>query len=84
MGDVNIQIRLMPESLEMIEGIKASLSKIPEVKKIEEVPIAFGLKALVINATVPDAEGAQNKLEKTLKSIPGVSSMETLSVSRLL
>ena len=44
--------------------------------KLEEMPIAFGLKALMATVIIGDASGESEAVESSLSSLPGVSSVE--------
>ncbi len=79
MGNVAIHYRVMPESAETDLGkIKKAAEKLG-AKKIEEKPIAFGLKALDVIFIVPDS--STSELEEKLRAIEGVASVETESVT---
>ena len=88
MGDIMSIYKLYPKDIEDIEKIKESLAsglgepfKIADIK---EEPIAFGLKILKVAIIFPDkVDGLLDKLEKTLKKIPGVSELE-IEVSTLI
>jgi elongation factor 1-beta len=83
MGDVIAVFRIMPDSPESFESIKAILSKL-KPDRLEEEPIAFGLKALKFTKIVPDEEGTLSKLEDSLNNVKNVQSVETVMVSRSL
>ena len=51
---------------------------------IEEKPIAFGLKALMVKVVVEDKEGILDAVESTLTGISGVQSIEAVEMGRLL
>ena len=78
---VVIIIKLMPESLDVnLEEIqkKAQDLLIPEGAKnisFQEVPLAFGLKALNVKMDMPEEKGT-DLVEQKLSSIPGVSSVK--------
>jgi elongation factor 1-beta len=86
MGEVAMIYRLMPESPEAIESIKNDLEGIvksvgAELNRVDEKPIAFGLKALEIAVIMDDKSGKSGELEEKLSSIPGVQSMELVDMS---
>jgi elongation factor 1-beta len=83
MGDVACIIRVMPESPEVdLEALKAALKeKAPEIHQIQEQPIGFGLKALMIVAVVGDQGGQTDRLEQALSSVPGVERAEIVEVT---
>ncbi|MEK6825733.1 MAG: elongation factor 1-beta [Nanoarchaeota archaeon] len=78
---VVIIIKLMPESLDVnLQEIqkKAQDLLIPEGAKnisFQEVPLAFGLKALNVKMDMPEEKGT-DLVEQKLSSIPGVSSVK--------
>ena len=81
MGEVICVFRIMPDSPENFDRIKKSLQELgPE--RLEEEPIAFGLKSLKFTKMIPDGPGVQDELENKLESIDGVDSIETIMVSR--
>jgi elongation factor 1-beta len=80
MGNVAVALRIMPESLETdLEKVKAEISKKIKLQDSKIEPIAFGLKALKILVIVPDKETGD--LESKIKSVKGVSDVETESVT---
>ncbi len=83
MGEVICVFRIMPESPEKFEEIKKALEEL-KPDRLEEEPIAFGLKALKFTKVIPDESGTQDELENKLESIDGIQSVETLTVSRSL
>ena len=83
MGDVICVYRIMPDSPEKFDDMKKALEAM-EPLRLEEEPIAFGLKALKFTKVIPDASGTQDELENKLESIDGVQSIETIQVSRSL
>ena len=83
MGDVACIIRVMPESPDIdLEALKAALKEtVPEIHEIQEQPIAFGLKALMVVAVVSDQGGQTDQLETKLSSVPGVERAEIVEVT---
>jgi elongation factor 1-beta len=83
MGDVACIIRVMPESPEVdLEALKVTLKEMaPEIHEIQEQPIGFGLKALMIVAVVGDKGGQTDRLEELLSSAPGVERAEIVEVT---
>ena len=83
MGKVIIVFKIFPETPENLNGVKAAVQELgPE--RLDEEPIAFGLKALKVIFIIPDAGGEQDKLENKLRAIPNVGTVETERVSRSL
>ena len=86
MGQVNITFEIMPDGLEIdLEDIKAKVQeKIGDISKIEQTeikPIAFGLKALVMNVLVEDSEGIMDKLEEMIGSVEGVQNAKVVTMT---
>ena len=80
MGNVAVELKIMPESIETdIIKIKEEISKKMKIQDSKIEPVAFGLKALKILVIVPDNENED--LESKIKSIKGVSEVETESVT---
>ncbi len=87
MGFTAVQMKLMPDSpsadLEAIEKkaeeIITSMHK--TIIKVEEQPIAFGLKAIILSFAWND-EIDTEKLEAELQKIEHVSSVEILDVRK--
>ena len=65
MGDVICVFKIMPDAPESFDSIKAELEKL-EPQRLEEEPVAFGLKALKFTKVIPDDEGTMPKLEEQL------------------
>lgn len=83
MGEVICVYRILPSSPEKFDSMKKALEELnPE--RIEEEPIAFGLKAIKLTKVIPDGPGEQDELEKKIESIDGVDNIETIMVSRSL
>ncbi len=83
MGDVIVVLRVMPKSLAGFDTIKRDLELL-HPKRLEEEPIAFGLKALRFTTIIPDAEGEIDRLEERIRKIKGVRDVQTVMVSRAL
>lgn len=82
-GQVIVVFRVMPDDMENFEDIKKEVS-IFKPKKMEEEPIAFGMKAVKATFLVPELEGELDKLEENLRSISHVADLEVLEMSRSL
>lgn len=87
MGTALITIKLMPSSPEVnLDEIKENAKKVIEEGKgektrFEEVPIAFGLKA--VNAYFDlDEEDELEPIEESLKGIENVNSAEVTDMRR--
>ena len=86
MGQVNITFEIMPDGIEIdLEEIKAKVKDtIGDISKIEQTevkPIAFGLKALVMNVVVNDSEGIMDKLEEMIGGIEGVQNAKVTDMT---
>jgi elongation factor 1-beta len=53
-----------------------------EMKSSSMEPIAFGLKAILGDFLLDDAEGQMDKLEESIQSIEGVGQIEVTNISR--
>jgi len=90
MADLVITLRIMPESPEtnlkaIEEKAKTFVSEYGgEVGKVEEKPVAFGLKALEIIFVSNEDLGSTDKLEQNIASIESVSSVEVTDVRRAI
>ncbi len=78
--------RIMPESPEAMDSIKKELEERvksvgAELNRMDEKPIAFGLKALEIAIIMDDKSGKSGELEEKLSTIPGVQSLELVDMS---
>ncbi len=84
MGKVAAKIRVMPVSAETdLEELQKKIAgRVPEVKKFEREPIAFGLEALVLVALVDDSEGGTEGVEEALSALDGVESVQVVEVGR--
>ncbi len=81
MGSVYMKLKVMPEDVdvnleEIYEKIKQVAPEKVEIKDYKIEPIAFGLKALLILAVMPDEGGIGDQLIERIQSIEGVESVE--------
>lgn len=87
MGIAAVKIKLMPISPEAdLEKIKEKAKTIIEQEhgkncKFEEEPIAFGLKAIIALFAWPEEQELEG-LEKELKEIENVNSVELIDIRR--
>lgn len=87
MGFVAVQMKLMPDSpsadLQVIEKKAEEIinSMHKTIVKVEEQPIAFGLKAIILSFAWND-EIETEKLEAELQKVEHVSSVEVLDVRK--
>ena len=80
MGKVAITYRIMPEGIEVdLAGLAAAVKNTlgPKLVKMEEKPVAFGLKAIMATVIIDDRSGEGEAVEASLGSLPGVGSVET-------
>ena len=89
MGDAAVRMKVMPESTDvdlvaLKEEIKKAVPGFARLHAIEEMPIAFGLKALIV-VTIMDDKGGHSpeQIETTFSKIPGVESVEVEEVGLL-
>lgn len=80
MGDVVAKIKVMPEDMSKFDELKSQLDFSEDM---QEKPVAFGLKSLIILVRVPDSEGGLDKIEERLSSSELISSYEILEMGRL-
>lgn len=90
MAKLNIiaQLRVMPTDIDidladLMVRIKSSLPENTEVEIYREDPIAFGLKALVINFLIEDKEGGTTPLEESILALEGVENVEVIGVTKI-
>ncbi len=89
MGEAAVRMRVMPESTEvdlakLKETIKAAVPSFARLHAIEEKPIAFGLKALIV-VTIMDDKGGHSpeEIETAISKVPEVESVEVEEVGLL-
>ena len=83
MGEVAVEIKIMPEDMAKFEDIKKAVASQLRPAKMSEQPVAFGIVAIMVTCIIPDGEGGSDKLEQMANAIPGVSQAEVVSVDRL-
>jgi elongation factor 1-beta len=81
------RIRIMPADAEsnldtVVQSIKRSIPQGMEMKGHAIEPIAFGLKAIIGDFLLEDAEGQMDRLEESIKSVEGVGEIEVTNISR--
>jgi elongation factor 1-beta len=89
MGEAAVRMRVMPESTDvdlgkLKEAIKAAVPGFARLHAIEEKPIAFGLKALIV-VTIMDDKGGHSpeEIETAVSKVPEVESVEVEEVGLL-
>jgi elongation factor 1-beta len=86
MGDVMVQLRVLPESVEIDLGklekeITNAIDKLCKINEVKEEEIGFGLSALMFSVIVPDEEGKIDSVENAISSVKGVSQVDTRDVT---
>ena len=87
-GSVIVTYKIFPEDIvENFEPLKKEIqAKLPEFSEVTgygEEPVAFGLKALLIQIKFPeDKTGIVDELETKLGEIKGISQVQTMMVRR--
>lgn len=81
------RIRILPaeaeSNLEQVsELLRKSMPEGMELKNSSLEPIAFGLKAIIGDFLLEDAEGQMDKLEESIKQVEGVGEIEVMNISR--
>jgi elongation factor 1-beta len=88
MGRIKVVYKVFPEDIvESFDNLKEQVGNcLPEDSEVEgygEEPIAFGLKALLVQITFPEDEtGIVDQFETDLEKIKGVSQVQTVMVRR--
>jgi len=87
MARLVVRIRILPAEAEsdleeVVNLIKKSVPEGMELKSSSMEPIAFGLKAIIGDFLLDDAEGQMDKLEESIKRVQGVGEIEVMNISR--
>ncbi len=88
MGSVIITYKVFPTDIiiefeELKKNIEASLPEFASVQGYGEEPVAYGLKALLVQIKFPeDKTGLLEEFEKKIENISGISQVQTLMVRR--
>ncbi|HJW96580.1 MAG TPA: elongation factor 1-beta [archaeon] len=83
MGEVIVVFRILPDSVDSFESVKRQCEAL-KPERLEEEPIAFGLKALKFTKIIPDGPGVMDKLENEINSIKGLGSAENVFTTRAM
>ena len=82
MANVIATIKIMPEDIDVdLEALSKKVSELGGTS-ISTQPIAFGLKAIICNFTVPDGEGGTQDVEDKLSALEGVSEVQVTALGR--
>ena len=88
MGSVIITYKVFPTDIiinfdDLKKKIEASLPQFASVEGYGEEPIAYGLKALLVQVKFPeDKTGVLEEFEKSLEGISEISQLQTMMVRR--
>lgn len=89
MGTALIRYKIMPEGMpENFESLKNKLKKIVEkfqgkINQIEEEPIAFGLKAIILTISIDETKET-SPLEEEMKKQEEISSLDVIDYRRAI
>ncbi|MDD2756296.1 MAG: elongation factor 1-beta [Methanothrix sp.] len=89
MGDAAVRMKVMPVSADLdlkalAEEIKKVVPSFARLHAIQEMPIAFGLKALIVVTIMNDKGGrSPDEIEDAVRKVPGVESVEVEEVGLL-
>ena len=88
MGTVVVMYKIFPTDIvESFDDLKKKIeNSLPETASVGgygEEPVAYGLKALLVQVRFPeDKTGLLDEFEKKLESVEGISQVQTLMVRR--
>ena len=87
MARLVVRVRILPAEAEsnleqVVELIEKSVPEGMELKSSSMEPIAFGIKAIIGDFLLDDAEGQMDKLEESIKHVNGVGEIEVMNISR--
>lgn len=88
MGQVLLTFEIMPDGLEidldvMRKNVESKISGFCKIEQVEIKPIAFGLKALMMNIVVEDEEGMTDKVEEAIASVDGVQGARVFALNKI-
>jgi elongation factor 1-beta len=88
MGDVVMKLKVMPRDVEVdLDEVYSKIDKVKgekiDIRDKKIQPIAFGLKALVIMAVMPDEGSIGDEFVDRIREIEEVESVEIESVELL-
>ena len=88
MGSIKVIYKVFPEDIvasfdDLKKKVESCLPEFSSVEGYDEEPIAFGLKALLVQVAFPeDKTGIVDEFETELGNIAGVSQVQTMMVRR--
>ena len=88
MGSIKVVYKVFPEDIvdsfdDLKKKVESCLPKFSSVEGYGEEPIAFGLKALLVQVKFPEEKtGIVDEFESELGKILGVSQVQTVMVRR--
>lgn len=86
MSEVLVLFRLMPHGVDtdmnaLAAGVKTALPEGVRIRGMQIKDIAYGLKALLVVAAMPDAGGILDRVEEAFAKVAGVESVEVMEES---
>jgi len=89
MGEVAVQMKIMPGDVavdlkRLSDRIASASPRDARLHSCEVLPVAFGLKALLITFIVEDKEGGTEALEEIIANTEEVESVQVVAVTRML
>ena len=86
MGEVMVLFRLMPHGVEtdmdaIATGVRSVAPPGVRIRGMQVKDIAFGLRALLVAAAMPDAGGVLDAVEQAFARVTGVESVEVMEES---
>ena len=82
MGEVLCTLTVMPTGVDVdIESIEKKIKDLLSPEETKIVPVAFGIKSIVVSKVIPDGEGGTEELEEKIKALEGVENVETTGVT---
>jgi len=90
MAIVYITLKIMPESPDTdLDALKTKAEELVSnfegnIAKVEEEPVAFGLKALNITFSINEDKGSTDDLEEQITNLDGVRSVQVTDVRRAI
>ncbi len=89
LAKVMVSLKIFPSDIiadmtGLKDNVKRSLEGKATIYKFDEEPVAFGLVALIAHILMPEeSSGIMDEIERSLKSINGISEVEVLVSRRI-